>query len=114
LEVGSYVVTFGDESKFMWRRSYYSEEVRKPMEDDDLFPEGWRVPKTVKKAAQMQFKSVCRIVSINFSDKVNCLARRQSVKAADVSMEAVLYVRPCDLGVVRNCAYELIETNQGW
>jgi hypothetical protein len=113
LEVGSTVVTFGDESKFMWRRKLKSVEVTKPMQDDVLFPEGWRVSKKGKKALQPQFKSVCRIVSISFSNKVDCSARIQTVAAADVYMEAVVYVRPSDVGEPRTCGYEVIETNQG-
>jgi hypothetical protein len=113
LEVGSFVVTFRDECDFMWRRAYHSEKISRPVEDDVVFPEGWRVSKIGKKTPLKQFKTVCQIVSIQFSDKVDCSARRQSVAAPNISMEAVVYVRPSDVGELRKCAYEVIETNQG-
>lgn len=114
MEEGTFIVTTEDVSQFPLRRKILLEKVAHPMLDDEQYPEAWRIPYKTAKSFPMQFKTVCRIISLTINgDGRSRRVRKQPIECSDISIEAQIFGRSTDVGRSCGCAYEVIQTNQG-
>jgi hypothetical protein len=118
LKVGSFFVTTLDIVEFPWRsRTMMQNNIQIPPHDDLRYPEMWRVSRQIaKKLPTPSFKTVCRVVSLKINNKGSSSHHQRNrlpLAPGDLEIEAYIFVRPTDINVLRQCAFEVIETNQG-
>jgi hypothetical protein len=83
------------------------------MNDDEKYPEAWRISTTPIKQAQFRLKTVCRIAEIMVNNDHKGFAKYLPVASGDVTFKVIVYARPADIGEEHSCPYEVIETDHG-
>jgi len=116
LDVGSYIITSNDVANFPWRRRNTCDVAPDDPEktDDVKYPEAWRrVPAAASaKVPHLNFKTVCRITSLEITNSPKGHLFEHPVPPGDVQLTVELLVRPSDVGERHTCPYEVITTNQ--
>jgi hypothetical protein len=117
LQIGTFIVTYQDEAaNCRWRRKLKIKDTgARPtiMNDDEKYPEAWRISTTPNKQAQFRLKTVCRIAEITVNTDNKGFAKYLPVASGDVTLKVIVYARPADIGEEHTCPYEVIETDQG-
>lgn len=113
--VGGFLVTKEDQAVFPWRHRHNGKPVASPQPDDTMFPEAYRMPKTMNRnAPNVVYKTVCRVTAVSYRhEDLFQNAFSKLVDPRDVVIEVKIFVRPSDIGLMPIDPYEIVETDQG-